>query len=1074
MRNRRSTAVSWLPALALLLAFAPAAAQQTGTLTGTVTEDLSQRPLVGVQVYVVGTGLGTVTGSNGRYTLTNVPAGQIQLQAQLIGYKTLEKTVTLGAGVSERVDFLLGQTAIQLDEVVVTGAGIATQKRKLGNTVATINASAIENAPIKNISELLSAREPGVVTLTTGGMAGEGARIRIRGSASLSQLNQPIIYVDGVRMANGGGFTGPVGAGGGGEPSRLDDINPASIERVEILKGAAAATLYGTEASSGVIQIFTKKGASGAPRYELSVEQAFSKYPEDAYPPHAGFARDAAQAAKVNSHWGVNVQPFEVFEVALIPQLYETGNATTTSLQVSGGSSLLTYFLSGRVANEDGPFGANFFGPAQDLDESRQANANLTIYPVERLKIRLNSMYTERYHETPENNNNIYGTISSLINSRPERANCDQSSRDTGSSVPGMCTGAGNPWGAASFITTREAMQSIISDEVRRFAGSMGATYDLLGVNLDATFGVDITAQRGESLLPFRYNVDNYTGADVLGYRGVGDRNQRELTGDFKASWNWVPGETWSFQTILGSQAFFSTIKTTGGSGRDFPGPGVEILSATATPTGFEGFTSTAQIGIFGQEQIGFRDYAFFTVGGRYDKHSAFGETAGGVFYPKVSVSLVPSDVLDFGDSFVSSLRVRGAWGQSGRQPSAFAKFTTFGARSSELGAGLAPSNLGNQDLKPEISNEIEAGLEVGLFGDRLGFEGTYWNRTVTDALIDRQFATSGGFISRQLDNIGELAAHGYELSGRGRVFGSQKVQVNLFVTAAFLSEEVTDMGGAPPLKSGGSYPRYRNYIREGYAPASFFGPKLLQVGAGEYPFDQNNDCKPDTEAEALAYFNQPRDPSVINVLVQGGDPRATCAGGDFLGLYLGKPSPDWSGSFGSDITLFQNFRINTLFEFKAGNYFVHDLTTAFRRSHSLIGRNTPEGAQNEATLMNPATSSAERVKAADYWSRNLKALSPLDGLNEIFAADYIRWREVSATYSLPTSFAERVGARSMSLTLAGRNLLLWTKYPGADPELNVSGVCSGGSVDCNFLEGTAGWGVPIPRRVSLVARVVF
>ncbi len=1080
-----------LPAIvagAFLFLALPAGAQERGTVTGTVLEELSTRPLVGVQVFVPNTEIGTVTGAGGRYTLTDVPAGQVTIRAQIIGYRTIDRAITLGGGMTERVDFTMAQTAIALDEVVVTGAGIATQKRKLGNTVATINTQTLENAPIRNLSELLTAREPGVASLASGGMSGEGARIRIRGSASLSQLNQPIVYVDGVRVANGGGFAPNVGTGGGGSPSRLDDINPQSIERVEILKGAAAATLYGTEASSGVIQIFTKKGASGAPRYELNVEQSISRYPENRYVPNAGFARDAAAASKLASHWGIpGLQPFQVFEVPLVKELYETGTATTTSLSVSGGSSLLTYFISGRISDEDGPFGGNFWGDARDVDEVRQANANLTIYPIERLKVRINSMYTERYHETPENNNNIYGTISSAIMAKPERANCDLSSRDTSNKVPGFCTGAGNAWGNPAFITTREALQSINNDDVRRFAGSVGATYDLMGVNLDGTFGVDIVNQRGISLLPFRYNVDSFTGANVLGFRGVGDENTRNLTGDFKASWNWLPNETFSFQTILGAQGFFTERTADGGSGTDFPGPGVEILSATANRTGIESFVQTAQLGVFGQEQIGYNDWAFLTFGGRYDKHSAFGETAGGVFYPKVSLSVVPSDALDWTSETLSSVRVRGAIGQSGRQPSAFAKFTTYSARSSETGAGLGPSNLGNPDLKPEVSTEWEGGAELGLFNDRIGFEATYWNRTVTDVLIERQFAVSGGFIARQLDNIGELKAHGIDLSLRGLAFSAPNFQVNLHAGAAFLNEEVTDMGGAPPLKSGGSYPRYRNFITEGFAPGSFFGPKLRQVGAGLYQFDQDGDCEADNAAAALAYFSVPRSPDNINVLVAGGDPRASCKAkypGDFLGPdpggpnaganYLGKPQPDWQGSFGADVTIMNNVRLASLFEFKAGDYYVHDLTTAFRRSNPSIGRNVKRSAELEAILLNPASTAQQRVDAAQEFATTLRALSPYDGLNEIFQADYVRWRELSLTYSVPAAFAERLGARSLAITAAGRNIALWTKYPGADPDLNAIGVSDAGGVDNNFLDGTNAFGVPLPARWSLAARVVF
>src|SRR5207248_6025438 len=180
-------------------------------------------------------------------------------------------------------DFAVGQAAIGLDVVVVTGAGAETEKRKLGNTVATIDVNGLRNAPVANFSEQLAAREPGVSVLPSSGMTGEGARIRIRGAASLSQQSEPIVYVDGVHVDRSGGFGDYIGTGGGGSPSRLDDINPEAIERIEVLKGAAAASLYGTEASSGVVQIFTKSGSPGPPRWDFVTVQGFLTDPQDRY-----------------------------------------------------------------------------------------------------------------------------------------------------------------------------------------------------------------------------------------------------------------------------------------------------------------------------------------------------------------------------------------------------------------------------------------------------------------------------------------------------------------------------------------------------------------------------------------------------------------------------------------------------------------------------------------------------------------------------------------------------------------------------------------------------------------------
>ncbi len=270
-----------LPGLAL---------SQTGVISGKVVDAKTGDPLPGANIMVTGLQLGAATDVNGKFKIINVPLGSYTLVARFIGYNSQTKKVTVRSGAVAQLNFSLAPTVLHLEDVVVTGAGIATEKKRLGNTVATINMSTIRQAPVSTLSEVLQGREPGVVAMPSGGLTGEGTRIRIRGNASLSQSNEPIVYIDGIRIDNSGGFAG-VSAGGGGVPSRLDDINPESIERIEILKGAAAATLYGTQASNGIIQIFTKQGTFGKPRFTLKIEQSALTYP-DVYKPNSGFARN--------------------------------------------------------------------------------------------------------------------------------------------------------------------------------------------------------------------------------------------------------------------------------------------------------------------------------------------------------------------------------------------------------------------------------------------------------------------------------------------------------------------------------------------------------------------------------------------------------------------------------------------------------------------------------------------------------------------------------------------------------------------------------------------------------------
>ncbi|KPJ77365.1 MAG: hypothetical protein AMS19_12615, partial [Gemmatimonas sp. SG8_23] len=420
---------------------APAAAQATGTLVGTVRDAATQRPLEAVQVYIGGTGIGALTNAAGRFLLLNVPAGEHTLVAELVGYRSGSQTVTVAAGQSVVADFALEQTAITLDQIVVTGAGVATEKRKLGNTIATLDAATLDNAPISDFSQMIAGREPGVVSLPSSGYTGEGARIRIRGSSSLSQLNEPIVYVDGIRVNRAA-----VDANNGqGNPSRLDDIDPNSIERVEILKGAAAATLYGTEASNGVIQIFTKRGRSGAPRFSVQGDWTGISVPTNRIDPVADYIgkdcenvdcsdpTDAATIAEIQgrmqSRFGVTPQPFEAFQQDIIPESFSTGFGQTYSASVTGGSDAFQYFVSGRYQSEDGPYDLQKnFPDDPNLDAENDTNrragftSNFTVIPNQKVRIGISTLYSDMEHHTPDNGNNIYGAFSSMLMTQLRRA----------------------------------------------------------------------------------------------------------------------------------------------------------------------------------------------------------------------------------------------------------------------------------------------------------------------------------------------------------------------------------------------------------------------------------------------------------------------------------------------------------------------------------------------------------------------------------------------------------------------------------------------------------------------------
>ncbi len=1050
------------------------AAQQTGRIQGRVVDAATNRPLAGVQVFLPPTGIGNITDSDGRYLLQSVPAGEHQVTAQLIGYRQNAVAATVVAGQVATVNLTLSQTALALDEIVVTGTGMATQKKKLGNTIATIDADRVKSAAVTDVSQLLAAREPGVSVLPSGGYTGQGARIRIRGSSSLAQNNEPVIYVDGIRVDNSATNYAPQG-----DLSKLDDIPPEAIERIEILKGAAAATLYGTEASNGVIQIFTKKGRAGAPRFTLQVDQTAITMPLDRIEPLADFAYNQDDITRIRDRWGLNVALYEPFTVDLLPTYFNTGHHQAYSMSVTGGSEFINYFVTGRFQGENGPiaFGNLFedrgLREVEDKLTRAQATANVVVIPVDKVRIGVNTMYSEANAEVPNNGNNIYGVWPNLTQTHLRLA-CSE----VGPTCPKT-----NLYGTGAFMTANEGIYQISEVESNHFTGSTNVNYaPTSSLRLDGTFGVDFINESSTFFRPFGWNVDTYVTANTDGRRSIGESRTRVLTADFKASWEGQFGESITNRLLGGAQGFLRQRTNRSGLGDRFPGPGLEVAGAGADQSVGESWNRNTQVGGYLDNQVGWRDWAFMTFGARWDANSAFGEAFNTAFYPKVNASILPTQAFGWTNETFSTIRVRAAFGKSGLQPSSFAKFTTYSPQPSSEGPGVRPSNLGNNNLRPEVATEKEVGAELGLFNDRASINVTYWTTTVRDAIVARQFAVSGGFINTQLDNIGELQKNGFDIALQGTIIESRNLTVNLFANGAFLKQDIKDMGGAPALKTGGSYSRYRQYLVEGFSPGSFFGAKTADVAI---PLNLDGTCREPSRDQALQYFSKARDPSEFKPLVVGNAPGKfgqadgslashNCGSGS-LATYLGKSTPDWQGTFGFSAGFLGNFELSSLFEFKAGDFVSHDLSGEFRRTHAGIGRNTPNCVGLLSVMRNPASTPENRLDSAVDWARECEGLAPLDGINSINNSDFVRWRELTVAYRVPTSFADRFGLASAEISLGARNVALWVNsaFKGMDPEAVTNGRCDGG-LDCNFLDATDLWQVPVPRRFTFSTRVSF
>ena len=760
----------------------PAPQQSIGSITGRVLESGTGQSLSAAQVYIASLDLGVLSQTNGRFLLLNVPAGTHTVTAERIGYRVSTETVTIGAGETVTVDFLLGEQALALDEIVVTGAGQATERRRLGNTIATVDAGQIQARTVTNPLDAVRGRVPG---LTMYGGSGEGSNsgaIRLRGFSSLALGNDPVIYLDGVRLDNEA--PAPAGTGGGRTISRLAEINPNDIERIEILRGAAAATLYGSEANAGVIQIFTKRGTTDSgPNFTVRTSQQLFRLPHRW---SANYAYDPASG--------------EIISSDPLADWSGTGHRQDYNVSVGGGTPTLAYFVSGRFGRERGVW-------ERDLLEEAGLTGTFSIYPTSQTLIEAQVGFTRTQWDHPA----IYvdgpdiGFVGVITD---PRAKSDA-----------------RPWGEFGTYSWAEAMQYGQFDR--------GIHRITMSTKVEHTFSPTLSAraqfgfERMDDQRVLFWDHFAERAQRTRGWRDFRDAAAQVSTLDAGTTLNLGSGNLTS-STVAGIQAFFEDRVAVSTGVREFPPGGVEVLGAGSTISSLNEVRSeVVTAGAYVQEQVGIGDRLFLTVGARLDGSSTFGEGLGLQFYPKVAAAYQPD--FEWMPEVVSTQRWRLAIGQSGNQPDAFADQRTF-RPVVVLGdqPGVLPGQPGNPDLGPERMTEVEAGADLGFFDDRATLSVTYFHQVTKDALIPRMYAPSSGFIQAQLENLGEIKSTGFEIALDASLIESSSLGWNVAASLATLNQKVDNLGGVPPIAYVAL--RHTQYAWPGYQPFAIFGTKLNEA----------------------------------------------------------------------------------------------------------------------------------------------------------------------------------------------------------------------------------------------------
>jgi TonB-linked SusC/RagA family outer membrane protein len=1010
---------AWLGVCAVLVCavFGPrvARAQATGTIRGHVVETGSRRPLGDVQITVNGTQLGAVTNPNGDYAITNAPAGSVTLQARRLGYTRRTAQTTVAPGTESRVDFDLDITATQLDAIVSTGTAGAVEKRTVGNAITQINAEDVTaKTNVTSITEILQARSPGVTINAGSGTPGTASDITIRGASSFS-VTRPVVYIDGVRMSTDtlGNF-GPSGQAlspnsGGQTANALNLVNPEDIESIEVIKGPAASTLYGADAAGGVIQIITKKGVRGqqSVAWSARVEAGRNDLGSIDLPTNYTLC-DAAKSALPATWPGcVGVTAGTVLSNSPIkddPNALRNGAVQSYLLSARGGGDRFSYYVSGAHDLNEGVLHNSY-------DKRNSLRANFGITADAKTDFQVNFGVFNSHLRLPLGDESAQGILFSSQRGRPGRV----------STLAGQYFTANNQPVEGWFTVTpatSDQYDNETTDSRVTFAGTMNYQ-PFRWFRNRLTAGLDWTS--GQATLFAPPNTPDLTG-DNLGLTAQRIPHATVYTLDYMGSAEHAFGANVLSTTSFGSQVIANRYEILSANGRGLGSPDVTLIGSTTTIAASNTFSENNSVGYWIQEQVGWKNRLFLTAALRGDDNSSFGANFNAAYYPKASMSWIMSEepmLHGFFDAIhADDFKFRAAYGEAGKAPQPYSATRTYTVSTVTLGgtsgSAIRTLDFGNPNLKPERGEEAEVGFEGNFLRSLVGVDFTYYNKQMRDVLFSQTVAPSSGFRGVQQANLGRTKNTGIELGLTATPVRRTNFTWDSRISLSTNRNKLVSFGDTSVKQvqlSGASYGPVQ-FLRPGAPIASYWAR-----------FPQRN-------ADGTPVF--------VNGVLQLTDT-----------TYIGPSQPTREIAFSNTFSLFKNLSIYSLFDYKGGHYNYRG-AELYRCA----------SAANCWVLNDPNTPATE----LPLYRIGNGTGTPF-GLY-IHKADFVKLRDVSVTYTLPSKWASRAQANSMSVTLAGHNLALWSDYPGPDPEVNTYG-------NRTFIRGDI-YSMPMTRRLTAALNLTF
>ncbi|MES2773312.1 MAG: SusC/RagA family TonB-linked outer membrane protein [Bacteroidota bacterium] len=1012
------------------------------TVKGRVTDDKGTG-VPGASVTVKGTNEGTATDVDGSFNFrANLAKKDYVLVVTSVGFKTAEKAFTV-SGADATISVSLASDAAGLDEVIVTGTTAGTTRRQLGSFITSIKADQLNKGIPGSALQSLQGKAAGAQISQNSGDPSGGMSVRLRGISSINGSSEPLYIVDGVIVNNAtnrvtntqSGYDGDKFIGNVGQ-SRMSDINPADIERVEVLNGAAAAAIYGSRANAGVVQIFTKRGASGAPVVSFSTSYMMSslrkQVPINMAPTKFGGPTDGPTAltqdiiSTVGSPAALPTNTTAVTRYNYWDYIFRDANGTDNNLSIRGGNDKTKYFASasyffneGIIKNTD----YNRFSLRVNLDQTINKWATMTA-GLNYVSSGANEKPDGNSFFSPMNSITILGNFHNI------------QQRDAFGNL--MAVGERGRINPVSIIEDFKQR-----NETNRVLGNLGLKLKpFKGFTIDYTMGIDNYSQNGTTFIPFYpYNASPafWGGGATLdatqnGYASAASNNFFQINHEINGTYQVDITDGLTSTTQVGYSTQYEKNKYILAHGRGLA-PAVETVNGASTfIPGSDSRSELSVSGYYLQQNFKWRNQIFITGAVRVDGSSVFGEDERNQVYTKASGSYVPSSADYWSKLGISKwwdlAKIRVAYGESGNLTGirAYDRFNAYSTNSYLSRTALFSSTgRANTKVKPERQQETEFGLDLGFLKNRVNFTFNYYIKKVDDLLIERQVAPTTGF-SSLLDNFGSLENKGFEMVLNATPLKGKDFSWDITGIFSRNRNKATKIGQALTLLSTNAGAPVA--IIEGQPIGVFYGTFFALDASGNYL--KNTLGIPTQE---LGTQNS------VLVYTPGRNTTTGLPTGTTLRRIIGDPNPDYTTSL-----------INT-FNYKG------------------LSLRVQLDAVKGGDVFNADFRTRQGVGNGDIAEQEHKGLIPRGYISGIYAIE--QWRVSDGSYtklrelSLSYDFGKLRPFSNLTVSLAGRNLVSWDNYNGFDPEVNAAG-------QSTILRGIDFGAVPIPRTFSIGVSAKF